>query len=118
MKYNKIYKVTLVNIEDKTKYENQFILTYDYCDSDFEIDLKADLMFNTEYIIINRKFACEVHDIKDLLGFISRNKIDIPTESVDLKNEIFWVGGELDYGLAFKDLERLGWIKWEMRKEN
>lgn len=120
MKYNKIYRVTMVRRDTKDyilqKYTDEYILTYDYCDADLEIDLKGDLCFNTEYMITKRVPICEVHDINDLLGFIDRNKINISDNSIDVEHNIFWVGGECDYGLSFENLERLGWkedLKYE-----
>ncbi len=112
MNYNKIYKVTMVSRDSNfklNKYVNQYILTCDNCDADMEINLTGNLCFNTDYMVTKRVPVTEVHDINDILSFIDRNKINISDDSIDVDNNIFWVGGECDYGLSFENLERLGW---------
>lgn len=117
-KYDRIEKVTLVNRYNLAVSENEYILTGDDIENDFEIFIDA-WTFNDNYYIVKRECIKKVEDLGDVLEFIHYNRIDAPLR-MDVDHELFWVSadGWTDYAVAFNlellgeynEMKELGWI--------
>ncbi len=94
-RYNKIVKCKLVSKYDT--YDEQYLLTFNNCDNEFEVDLKSDFYFNTGYDSVSRKIAATINTINDLKTFCKEHNINIPNDC--LKDNYLYIGGCRDYKL-------------------
>lgn len=83
---------------DEVSYKNgpkAFLLTgSDIEGSGFEVDLKSDLWFNTEFEVEDRSLLAEIKSTSDILSFAKAERIKIDRER--MKNGEILVGGEKD----------------------
>lgn len=119
MKYNKIVKCNFESFKDnEVIYGNVYLLTYDGCSEELEIDLTSNLWFNTEYRAINKKVVMEVENINQVLDFLKEHNIsDYAKKDIfDNEKQLLYVGGSRDLVLDF-DLNIIGLIDYEEVKE-
>lgn len=121
MKYNKIVKCNFESFKDnEVIYGNVYLLTYDGCSEELEIDLTSNLWFNTEYRAINKKVVMEVENINQVLDFLKEHNITISDyakkDIFDNEKQLLYVGGSRDLVLDF-DLNIIGLIDYEEVKE-
>lgn len=121
MKYNKIVKCNFESFKDNEAiYGNVYLLTYDGCSEELEIDLTSNLWFNTEYKAINKKVVMEVENINQVLDFLKEHNITISDyakkDIFDNEKQLLYVGGSRDLVLDF-DLNIIGLIDYEEVKE-
>lgn len=106
MKYNKIVKCNFASFKDNDIiYGNVYLLTYNGCSEELEIDLTSNLWFNTEYKAINREIVKQVNNINEVMDFLKEHNITISEyakkDIFDTENELVCVGGSNDYVLDY-----------------
>ena len=106
MKYDTIVKCDFEDFRSgKIKYTNIYLLTYNGCSEELEIDLTSNLWFNTEYKAINREIVKQVNNINEVMDFLKEHNITISEyakkDIFDTENELVCVGGSNDYVLDY-----------------
>ena len=123
MKYNTIIQCDLADFRyGKIEYKNCYLLSYNGCSEELEIELTGNFWFNTEFKAVHRKKVARVENAIDLLNFMIHNNIFtqhneeifkevLHTRKYDfnnLDNSRLYVGGCRDYILDY-NLNVLGW---------
>ena len=98
---------------DFVKYNNgteTFLMCGKDVEENFEVDLKADCFFNTEFEVIERKTVMQITDLRQVIEFVKTNLgIDLHFKNYHETGMYLLVGAEKDC-LVYIDLE-FDWIE-------